>query len=72
MHQKSCGHEGEMIFLLYSPPVRPHLQYCIQAWDPQQKKDVGLVDQIQRRAGQMTGELEHLSCGKRLRELGIL
>jgi len=60
-----------MIFLLYSPPVRPHLQYCIQAWGPQQKKDVGLVDQIQRRAGQMTGELEHLSCEKRLRELGL-
>ena len=48
-----------------------YMQSCIQAWDPQQKKDVELVDQIQRRAGQMTGELEHLSCEKRLRELGL-
>ena len=48
-----------------------YMQSCTQAWDSQQKKDVELVGQIQRRAGQMTGELEHLSCEKRLRELGL-
>ena len=30
--------------------VRPHLDlYCIQAWDPQHKKDVELMEQIHRR-----------------------
>jgi len=59
------------------PAVLSEVCFCedsecfVQAWDPQQKKDVELVDQIQRRAGQMTGELEHLSCEKRLRELGL-
>ena len=49
-----------------------YMQSCIQAWDSQQKKDVELVGQIQRRAGQMTGELEHLSCGKKAEGAGLV
>ena len=51
--------------------VRIHLEYCTQAWDPQHKKDMELLEWVQRRATEMIEVLKHLSCVERLRELGL-
>jgi len=72
LHQKRCGHQGEggdcpLWFVL----VRPDLQLCVQAWCFQQKKDVEMLEQVQRRATKMVRVLEHLSYKEWLRELGL-
>ena len=71
IQRSMAGSVREVILPLCSTLVKPHLEYCLQMWSPQYKKDTDFLEHIQRRARKMIQGMEHFSCEDKLRELGF-
>ena len=70
--RRNITYKGKKLIIpLYKAIVRPHLEYCIQAWRPYRKKDIDTLERIQKRATKIIPELRDLSYEERLKECGL-
>ena len=60
--------DKRLIIPLYMSLVRPHLEYCIQAWRPHMRKDIDKLERVQRRATRLISEISQLSYEERLQQ----
>ena len=69
-HPEQCGQQGEGGGLQLCS-VLGHLICSTQMGSAQHRRDMELLERIQRRATKMMQGMEHLSYGDKLRELGL-
>ena len=56
---------------LYKSMVRPHLEYCVQAWRPHLIKDIMMLEAVQRRVTKLIPNMQHMSYKERLKNLNL-
>jgi ribonucleases P/MRP protein subunit RPP40 len=61
----------DVVLQLYKSLVRPHLEFCVQAWRPHLQKDIMLLEKVQRRATRMIDNFQKLSYEERLSKLKL-
>lgn len=71
INRNVCYKSKEVITKLYNSHVRPHIEYCIQAWAPHYRQDISLLESIQRRATKLIPSLKRLSYEDRLKDLNM-
>ena len=56
---------------VYPSLVRSHMEFAVQAWSPQLKKDINKLEKVQQRATRLVPELRGLTYEQRLKQLGL-
>ena len=51
--------------------IWPHIDFCVQVWNPYYAKDIDLLEKIQQRATKLVPELCNLPYEDQLKQLNI-
>ena len=62
----------DVIVRLYKAVVRPRLEFCVQVWCPYLRKDIAMIERVQRRATKLIEGLRHMSYSERLSHTGLI
>jgi len=63
--------DTRVMMSLYKTLVRPHVEYCVSAWNPHYVKDKKLIEKVQRRFTKMTNNMEGKTYQERLQCLKL-
>lgn len=63
--------DEDMFMTLYKTLVRPVLEYATSVWNPHLKKDIMLIEKVQRRATKLVAKLKNMNYEVRLQTLGL-
>ena len=63
--------EEKMFLNLYNTLIRPLLEYCVQAWSPHLKKDIEILENVQRRATKLVRQYKDMEYEDRLKVLEL-
>ena len=63
--------DPDILVPLYKVYVRPHLEYCVQAWSPHLEKDRKVLEAVQRRFTRSFPQLRDLTYKDRLKRLNL-
>jgi hypothetical protein len=70
--KRTVSSRDPMVFVpLYKAIVRPHLEYCVQAWSPNLEKDKKKLEAVQRLATRSVKGMKGKSYEDRLRHLNL-
>ena len=61
----------EVFLKYYTALVRPHLEYCVQAWAPYYKKDIVCLERVQQLATRMISGQQGKGYAQRLEDLDL-
>ncbi|CAH2106015.1 unnamed protein product [Euphydryas editha] len=61
----------DLFIKIYKTYIRPLLEYAFQIWNPYFKKDIEMLEKVQRRATKMVASLRHKTYEERLSELKL-
>jgi len=61
----------EVIVKLYKSLVRPRLEYCIQAWNPHLRRDIDMLERVQKRATKLIEGYKNIAYNDRLEKTGL-
>jgi len=63
--------DTRVMMSLYKTLVRPHVEYCVSAWNPHYIKDKKLIEKVQRRCTKMINNMEGKTYDERLQCLKL-
>lgn len=66
-----ASREPEVLLPMYKVFVRPHLEYCVQAWSPYLVKDKQTLERVQRRFTKLFVKIRKMEYSDRLRSLDL-